>query len=217
MHETEGRRDRRADRHAATKREILDAAWRLSRERGLAGWALRDVAEAVGMRAPSLYGYFDSKFAVYDAMFADGYAALLELAGHTDADLVKRGAAPVEVLRAAAGMFVDFCVEDPARLQLLFLRTIPGFEPSASAYALAQQAFERMAAVMATAGLRAPEHVDLWTALLTGLATQQVSNDPGGDRWRRLVGPAVDMFVAAHLPPSPEREASLSPPPTIGV
>jgi AcrR family transcriptional regulator len=215
--ETEGRRDRRAERHAATKREILDAAWQLSRERGLAAWALRDLAEIVGMRAPSLYGYFDNKFAVYDAMFADGYAALLELALRTEADLGNRGATPVELLRAGAGMFVDFCVDDPARLQLLFLRTLPGFEPSESAYGLAQQAFARMAVVMATAGLRAPEDVDLWTALLTGLATQQVSNDPGGDRWRRLVGPAVDMFVAAHLPPSPEREASLSPPPTIGV
>ena len=203
MVEIEGRRDRRAERHAATRREILDAAWRLSGERGLAGWALRDVAEVVGMRAPSLYGYFDNKFAVYDAMFADGYAALLELAGRTDADLVERGAAPVEVLRAAAAMFFEFCVDDPARMQLLFLRTIPGFEPSESAYALARQAFEQMAGVMTTAGLRAPEHVDLWTALLTGLATQQVSNDLGGERWRRLVGPAVDMFVAAHLPVRP--------------
>jgi AcrR family transcriptional regulator len=198
----EGRRDRRAERHAATRREILDAAWELARERGLAGWALRDVAEAVGMRAPSLYGYFANKFAVYDAMFTDGYAALLERADRAEADLVQRGAAPVEILRAAAGMFFEFCIEDPARLQLLFLRTLPGFEPSESAYALAQQTFARMTVVMAAAGLGAPEHVDLWTALLTGLATQQVSNDPGGDRWRRLLDPAVDMFLAAHLPPA---------------
>ena len=203
MGDAEGRRDRRADRHAATKREILDAAWRLSRERGLAGWALRDVAEAVGMRAPSLYGYFDNKFAVYDAMFADGYAALLELAGETDEDLVARGPDAAAVLRGVAEMFFEFCVDDPARMQLLFLRTLPGFEPSKSAYALAQQPFARMAAVMAAVGLGEPEHVDLWTALLTGLATQQVSNDPGGDRWSRLVEPAVDMFIAAHLPPRP--------------
>jgi AcrR family transcriptional regulator len=202
VQQSEGRRDRRGERHAATKREIVDAAWRLSRERGLAGWALRDVAEAVGMRTPSLYGYFASKNAVYDAMFADGYADLLERAARIDADLVHRGAAPVEVLREGAAMFVDFCVDDPARMQLLFLRTIPGFEPSESAYALAQQVFEQMSGVMTTAGLPAPEQLDLWTALLTGLATQQVSNDPGGQRWRRLVGPAVDMFVAAHLPRS---------------
>ena len=203
MTETAARRDRRADRHAATKREILDAAWALARERGLAGWALRDVAEAVGMRAPSLYVYFDSKNAVYDAMFADGYAALLARSERAEADLGARGAPPLDVVRAVATLFFAFGVEDPARLQLLFLRTIPGFEPSEAAYALSRQAFARMTGVLAVAGLAAPEHVDLWTALLTGLATQQVSNDPGGDRWRRLVDPAVDMFLAAHLPPRP--------------
>jgi AcrR family transcriptional regulator len=203
MTETAVRRDRRADRHAATRREILDAAWALARERGLSGWALRDVADAVGMRAPSLYVYFDNKFAVYDAMFTDGYEALLETAERTDAALSARAAAPVEGVRAAAAMFVDFCVDDPARMQLLFLRTIPGFEPSESAYALARHVLERGVGVLGAAGLGSPEHVDLWTALLTGLATQQVSNDPGGNRWRRLVDPAVDMFLAAHLPPSP--------------
>ncbi|HEV7187030.1 MAG TPA: TetR/AcrR family transcriptional regulator [Blastococcus sp.] len=202
MTETTQRRDRRADRHAATKREILDAAWALSRERGLAGWALRDVAEAVGMRAPSLYVYFASKNALYDAMFADGYAALHARAVQLENHLAHQGAAPVEVARAGAAMFVDFCVEEPARMQLLFLRTIPGFEPSADAYALAQQPFEQMTAVLVAAGMGSAQQVDLWTALLTGLATQQISNDPGGDRWSRLVEPAVDMFVAAHLPPA---------------
>jgi AcrR family transcriptional regulator len=76
--ETRPRSDRRAIRHAATKREILDAAWRLARERGLGGWSLRDVADAVGMRAPSLYVYFASKNALFDAMFADGNQQLLE-------------------------------------------------------------------------------------------------------------------------------------------
>jgi AcrR family transcriptional regulator len=198
--QTSERRDRRADRHAATKREILDAAWSLARERGLAGWALRDVAEAVGMRAPSLYVYFDNKFALYDAMFADGYVALL--ARVRQLEEAHEGAAAVDLVRASAAMFVDFCVEDPARLQLLFLRTLPGFEPSEESYALAQQPFAAMVDVLAASGMGRAEHVDLWTALLSGLATQQVSNDPGGDRWRRLVDPAVDMFLGAHLPPS---------------
>jgi len=201
MTEAPGRPGTRGDRHLATRREIVEAAWRLARERGLAGWALRDLATAVGMRAPSLYVYFASKNALYDAMFAEGYAELLARAGQLEE--AQAAAAPVDLVRAGARMFVDFCVEDPARLQLLFLRTLPGFEPSGESYAPAQQVFERMAAALAAAGLGAAEHIDLWTALLTGLATQQVSNDPGGDRWRRLVDPAVDMFLAAHLPPSP--------------
>ena len=38
---------------------------------------MRDLAAAVGMRAPSLYQYFDSKLAIYDAMFGQGMADAL--------------------------------------------------------------------------------------------------------------------------------------------
>ncbi len=192
--------DRRTARHVATRAEIVEAAWRLARERGLGGWALRDVAEAVGMRTPSLYVYFDSKNALYDAMFADGYRQLLERVDETTADLDLRAGSPGSVLRLAASLFVDFAIEDPARFQLLFLRTIPGFEPSEPAYALAREALERMVPVLESVGAGTPEHLDLWTALVGGLAMQQVSNDPGGTRWRRLVDRAVDMFVTAELP-----------------
>jgi AcrR family transcriptional regulator len=197
----ESRRDRRADRHAATKREIVDAAWQLARERGLAGWALRDVAEAVAMRTPSLYVYFGSKNALFDAMFADGNAELLGRMQAAVADVERHGLPAAEVLRIGARLFFDFCVEDPARHQLLFLRTIPGFEPSEPSYALARAALDQLATVLAAAGAANPEQVDLWTALVSGLVTQQLSNDPGGNRWRRLVDPAMDMFVAANLRP----------------
>jgi AcrR family transcriptional regulator len=203
---TELRRDRRAERHAATRREILDSAWALARERGLGGWALSDVADAVGMRPPSLYGYFASKHAVYDAMFADGYTDLLAHSEQMHADVMAGRLRPRDALGRVALFFFEFCVEDPARMHLLFLRTIPGFRPSEDAYALARRALDRTAEVMVAAGAGSPEQLDLWTALLTGLATQQVSNEPGGDRWRRLVGPAVDMFAAAQLPPSPLQE-----------
>jgi AcrR family transcriptional regulator len=196
---TESPRDRRADRHAATKREILDVAWQLSRAKGLTGWALRDLADAVGMRTPSLYVYFGSKNALFDAMFADGNAELLSRVQRAVTDVQRRGLPPAEVLRTGAQLFFDFCVEDPARHQLLFLRTVPGFEPSESSYSLARAVLERQTAVLRAAGVGGPEQVDLWTALLTGLVAQQLSNDPGGDRWRRLVDPAIDMFVAAHL------------------
>jgi AcrR family transcriptional regulator len=205
---TEIRRDRRAERHSATRQEILDVAWRLGRERGLGGWSLRDVADAVGMRPPSLYVYFESKFAVYDAMFAQGFTDLLAVTEPTYQDLRSGRLATVDVLHTVASSFVRFCVADPARMHLLFLRTIPGFEPSEAAYRLSREALERMREALVAAGATAPWHLDLWTALLSGLATQQVSNDPGGDRWSRLVEPAVDMFVAAHLPPSPRPGSS---------
>src|SRR3954471_17228088 len=89
---------------------ILDAAWELAREHGIGGLSLHALAREVGMRQPSLYEYFASKHALYDAMFADGNRQLLE---RLDAVKLPRAARPAlkKVLRA----FVDFAREDPAR------------------------------------------------------------------------------------------------------
>jgi AcrR family transcriptional regulator len=185
--------DRKAARHEATRREILDAAWDLVRAEGLAALSLRELATRVGMRAPSLYAYFASKAAIYDAMFAEGYEELLRRREALD-----HGEGPRAALIAAATDFAAFCTEDPARYQLLFQRTIPGFEPSPDAYQPAVRALALARDGLVTAGIDAPASLDLWTALLTGLVDQQISNDPGGDRWTRLIPDAVDMFLAHH-------------------
>jgi AcrR family transcriptional regulator len=183
-------RDRRSERHAATRAEILDAAWRLVREQGLAALSLRDVAKAVGMQPPSLYSYFASKSAIYDAMFADGYRQLLELRW------ARATATNDEEFKAGAKTWFGFCTADPARYQLLFQRTIPGFEPSAESMELAVECFELGRASLTGIGVTAPAAMDLYTALMTGLTDQQLSNDPGGDRWGRLLDDALDMFLA---------------------
>ena len=72
-------RDRLAERREATRREILDAAWEIAHRDGLAALTLRAVAERIGMRSPSLYTHFESKNAIYDAMFGQAWQRLLEL------------------------------------------------------------------------------------------------------------------------------------------
>ena len=67
-------RDRQSERREATRAEILDAAWAIAQDKGLTELTLRDVALAIGMQAPSLYSYFPSKLAIYDAMFGQAWA-----------------------------------------------------------------------------------------------------------------------------------------------
>lgn len=184
------------ERREQMRLRILDAAWTLSRERGLTGWALRDLGEVVGMRAPSLYVYFASKNDLYDAMFAQGYQDL----SATYRGLHTSDLPAAEQVRAGAHLFFDFSVSDPARMQLLFLRVIPSFVPSAESYALAEEVLAELAAVLTRAGVTEPACLDLWTAMLTGLATQQVSNDPGGRRWADLVDRAVDLLLTDSPP-----------------
>ena len=188
-------RDRRAERREATRLEILEAAWQLARDKGLAGLSLRDLAASIGMRSPSLYWYFNSKHAIYDAMFVQANGQLLARLGAQDWPKDPRA-----VLRLCARVFVEFSAEDVERYQLLFQRTIPDFEPSAESYALAVQVFEQMRARFAAAGLTRPVHFDMWTALVAGLSAQQTTNDPGGDRWLRLIDEMVDMYADHVLP-----------------
>jgi len=194
-------RDRQAERRESTRAEILGAAWELARTQGLAGLSLRDVARKIGMRPPSLYWYFDSKHAIYDAMFADGNRQLLARLAEQDWP-----AEPRAILQVCARVFVEFSAEDVERYQLLFQRTIPDFEPSPGSYALAVQVVEQMRARFTAAGLSDPAQFDLWTALAAGLAAQQTSNDPGGDRWLRLIDEAVGMYADHVLgKPAPTR------------
>src|SRR5579859_4745010 len=117
--------DRRQVRHDAKRARIVAEAWELARRDGLAAISLRDLAERVDLRQPSLYAYFDSKLALYDAMFVDGFQHLLETAAEQ---------APSDDPREALVEFVELCVrfaaDDPVRHQLMFQRTIPGFKPS---------------------------------------------------------------------------------------
>ena len=167
----------------------MGAAWELVRSEGLAALTLRDLATKVGMQAPSLYSYFDSKHAIYDAMFLQGN---LELLGRFEA--LPEIDDPADSLRASARLFVGFTVEDPARAQLMFMRTIPGFAPSTQAYSVAVQIVEQGKKHLDAAGIE-PECFDLWTAMISGLSFQQIANEPASDRWIRLVDDAVAMFV----------------------
>ena len=191
-------RDRRTVRREATKAEILDAAWALVREQGLGALSLRDLAARVGMRAPSLYQYFPSKHAIYDAMFAQGTRQALDAVGDPVATSDVRA-----VLRDNAHRMFEFTTSDPVRAQLLFQRPIPGFEPSPEAYAPAVEMHARVSALMAQLGITDPDAMDLWTALIAGLTDQQLANDPGGTRWARLVDRSVDMFIAHVAPDQP--------------
>lgn len=188
----------KAARHNAARTEILAASWDLARAKGLAGFSLRDVATALGIKAPSLYSYFDSKNSIYDAMFAEGNRELLLRLRK----LPTSGGAGAS-LRAGARAFLTFCTEDPVRHQLLFERTLPGFTPSAASYAIAQEIGELVRVSFLRIGIASPAAIDLWTALLSGLAAQQLANEPGGDRWTGLADMAVEMFTGLTLKEEP--------------
>jgi AcrR family transcriptional regulator len=185
-----------ADRRAQRRGQILTAAWDIAAESGLGAVSLREVARRVGVREPSLYGYVSSKLDLYDAMFAQAYEQLL---ARLDA-AAPVGTARDQLLRLSR-VVVDFVVENPPRQQLLFHRTIPGFEPSPASYALAKRLIDRCTGLLSALGRGSAAQVDVYSALVGGVGAQQVANDPGGDRWTRHLEALLNMFLDHFIVP----------------
>ena len=189
----EPRRDRVAERREATRREILDAAWAVAHQKGIAAITLKDVADRVGMRPPSLYSHFASKNAIYDAMFAHAWQGCLEaLRAALDSGLPEDPRAAMTVMGRA---YFEYAVADQARNQLMNARISADFQPSPEAYAPSVAVWELGRAHFATIGVTAEADLDLYAAVIGGLVDAQLANDPGGDRYARQLDRAVGMLA----------------------
>lgn len=200
--------DRRQRRRQETIEQVLDVAVEVMAEQGAAGLTLGEVARRMGVRPPSLYGYVDGKHALYDALFERGWRALREVlveAGATGED-----ADPLAALRAGTAVLVRWAVEHPAHSALMFWRPVPGFAPSARAYAPAVELAAESRALLIR--LRDAGHlaadVDLdrayrtWTAVVGGVISQQLSNAPGEPfetgTFTAVLPDVMDMWLRHH-------------------
>jgi AcrR family transcriptional regulator len=172
--------------------EILSAAWEVARQNGIAGLTLREVALRVGMQPPSLYSHFESKNAIYDAMFCQAWRTATTQ--FREAEL-RAPADPRERLVFMARTFFDFATADSARNQLMNIRVLPEFTPSDEAYSAAVECLDLLRANLRAMGITKAADVDVYTALIAGLVSQQEANDAGGTRWRRLVPRVMHSYA----------------------
>ena len=172
---TESRQSRAAARRNLVEREILDAAWSLMDREGVAAVSVREVARSVGLRQQSLTHYYPTKQSLLDALFADGFADLRRTLEHlppSDDALGKVVAVAVAV--------VEYCVANPARYHLMLQRTLPSFTPSEDSFRVALGCLTVLVESLAVAGITDPADVALVRGLISGLAAEQIANDPQG-------------------------------------
>ena len=106
-----------------TRQRILDEAERLIAQRGIEELRLRDIAEALGIRVPSIYGHCDGREGVY-AGLVERYTELIRdqfpYDGNSD---------PAAALLDGMREYVRVMVERPAfaRLELRDLERARGF------------------------------------------------------------------------------------------
>ena len=179
-----------ATRRARAQREILDAAWAVMAREGVAALSVREVARSVGIRQQSLTYYYPTKQALLDALFADGFA---DLRGSFDG--LPAVTDPVEGVVDVAIAFVDHCVARPAAYHLMFQGTVPGFEPSEESHAIALTVLGELLDRLAAAGVTEPADLALVRGVMSGVAAEQIANDPAG----RLFADQTERGVRAVL------------------
>jgi AcrR family transcriptional regulator len=216
--------DRRHRRRLETIEEVVDHAVEIMAEEGVAGLSLGEIARRMGIRPPSLYGYFPSKHALYDALFQRGWRLLLDDLRAYDADEPAAGDDLVAILTRFGQRFARWSIEHPAYAQLLFWRPVPGFQPSEQGYEPAIEVYQlglrHFGHLQQRGVLRPDADVELalrqWTIVISGVIGQQLSNAPDEpfDRGRYTTQiPVLAAMFAAHYA-SPRRPRGTKTAPT---
>ena len=204
------RTDRRTRRHQQTIAEILDLAEEIMAEQGVNALSVAEVARRLGVQPPSLYKYFPSLMAIYDAMFLRGQTEHLDVMRSAMAEAEPGLPALIAGLEASG----RWCLAHRPTAQLLFWRPVPSFEPSPEAFAPSVEmvALQRDALAEAVARRQlgpdadSEDAVHLISTLITGVLSQALANEPdlewGQGRFTPIF-PKVMNLLAAVYPPAP--------------
>ena len=107
---------RRQAARGLMRREILESAQHIIRSNGLDALSLRVLARSVGVTAPALYGYFDSKEAILRALFEEGAGVLLaQLDG-----VIANNPPGLQTLLVTLDGYRRFAQDEPDYFRLLF-------------------------------------------------------------------------------------------------
>ena len=129
-----------------TKKRILDEALTLFSENGYGNVYVAQIAEAVGIKAPSLYKHYKSKQDIFNAILDemkksyDKQASMLNISGEdavSDAE-VYSDIGEDELVRMATGLFLYFLHDDYAQ-KFRKMLTIEQFRDSELAHLLTKE------------------------------------------------------------------------------
>lgn len=202
--------DRRGLRRQQTIEEILDVAVELMESDGVAALSLSAIARRLGMQPPSLYQYFPSRMAIYDALFKRGAELFRDTRREAEASATTEDQLELGLISVIA--WSRWCMENQVLGQLLFWRTVPGFEPSPEAFAPAQDAIQDLREHLqktVDAGLLHPdaasdEGIALYTSITSGVLSQQLANELDASfeegRFTRLLPTVLEMFYQRYTP-----------------
>ena len=115
---------------------LLASAADILESEGPDGLSVRRIAAAAGVAPMGVYNHFASKSGIIEALFVQGFERLGRAMSSLEAIEDPFGA-----LTEGGRRYRALALAHPMAYQLMFLRAVPGFEPSDQALEIAAQAF----------------------------------------------------------------------------
>jgi AcrR family transcriptional regulator len=201
--------DRRRTPSTEIRGALVDAATRLLEAQGAEALSVRRVAAEAGVAPMGVYNHFEGKNGVVDAVFRAGFAWLAEEIAQS-----ARLDDPVDALLDGLRRYRRLALARPRTYELMFMRPVPGFEPSQESQTVALSSFDGLVQGVARAAgsgrLDAPDPAvvaqELWAACHGSVSLEMVglckAEDPDA---------AYDRLLATMLrglAPGPARTGS---------
>lgn len=198
-------KQRRQRNREAIIEDIVQIARTMIQADGAASLSFNAIARELGIKPPSLYTYFESKHAIYDALFRRGWVLFTE---QSDALSQQEGTLREKLLRMSE-MYMRFAQENPDYYQIMFQRPVPSFVPSDESLALSFAALERFTEYLQALlqsegidpGIPTEQARDIILALNHGLTELHLANNPelpvGEGRYGSLIEHSIDVLMKA--------------------
>jgi AcrR family transcriptional regulator len=138
-----GTRNRTRTPSAGMEGALLTSAADILETEGPDGLSVRRIAAAAGVAPMGVYNHFESKFGIVEALFVQGFDRL-----GTEMAAMAQITDPSEALREGARRYRALALAHPMAYQVMFLRAVPGFEPSDRALGNCTGAFDSLVAAV---------------------------------------------------------------------
>jgi AcrR family transcriptional regulator len=128
---------------AGMEAALLSSATEILETEGPDGLSVRRIAAAAGVAPMGVYNHFESKFGIVEALFTQGFGRLSAAMAS-----INEIQDPQEALEEGFRRYRALALAHPMVYQIMFLRAVPGFEPSERAIEVCVGSFNGLVSVV---------------------------------------------------------------------
>jgi AcrR family transcriptional regulator len=147
---------------------LLGSAIDLLEAEGPDALTVRRIAAAAGVSPTGVYNHFDGKNGIVDAIFQRGFATLTEAMA-----VLAETHDPAEALLRGGHRYRALALEHPTTYSVMFLKSVPGYEPSDASHEAAIRSFDGLLACVTrgidSGALRPGDPVEVATQWWSGM------------------------------------------------